>query len=132
MLMQPGDGMRWLRLAAEAPRAAHHAQAGSSQVWTIAAVAVAIAGSCIVAWQAFETHRTTTLSQRTLEASNALAIDSARSRLDQDAPRIDVYVEQVSFLPADSGSMPGALWSLPADAARLLRVQAQVRVVNLM
>ncbi len=28
--------------------------------------------------------------------------------------------------------MPGALWSLPADAARLLRVQAQVRVVNLM
>src|SRR3984893_13618431 len=110
MLMQPGDGMRWLRLAAAVLRAAPHAQAGSSQVWTIAAVAVAIAGSCIVAWQAFETHRTTNLSQRTLEASNALAIDNARSRLDQDAPRVDVYVEQVSFLPADSGSMAGALW----------------------
>jgi hypothetical protein len=132
MLKQPGDGMRWLRPAGEALRAAHHAQAGSSQVWTIAAVAVAIVGSAIVAWQAFETHRTTNLSQRTLEASNALAIDNARSRLDQDAPRVDVYVEQVSFLPADSGSMPGALWSLPADAARLLRVQALVRVVNLM
>ena len=130
--MMPADGVRWAWLAGDAVRAARHAQAGSPQIWTVAAVLVAIVGSAIVAWQALETHRTTTLSQRTLEASNALAIDSARSRLDQDAPRIDVYVEQVSFLPADSGSMPGALWSLPADAARLLRVQAQVRVVNLM
>jgi hypothetical protein len=130
--MMPADGVRWTWLAGDALRAARHAQAGSTQIWTVAAVLVAIVGSAIVAWQALETHRTTTLSQRTLEASNALAIDSARSRLDQDAPRIDVYVEQVSFLPADSGSMPGALWSLPADAARLLRVQAQVRVVNLM
>jgi hypothetical protein len=76
------------------------------------------------------------LSQRTLEASNALAIDSARTRLDQDAPRVEVYVEQVSILPADSGNAAQAEldsgWSLPADAARLLRVQAQVKVVNLM
>ncbi len=99
MMKQPGEGTRWLALPGEALRAAHHAQSGSStQVWTIAAVVVAIVGSAIVAWQALETHRTTTLSQRTLEASNALAIDSARSRLDQDAPRIDVYVEQVSVL----------------------------------
>src|SRR6266700_3045467 len=132
MMTPPGEGMRWPRLAEVAVRAAHHAQAGSPQLWTVAAVVVAIVGSAIVAWQALETHRTTTLSQRTLEASNALAIDSARSRLDQDAPRIDVYVEQVSALPADSGGMPGALWTLPADAARLLRVQAQVRVINLM
>jgi hypothetical protein len=132
MLKQRGEGMRWLALPGEALRAAHHAQAGSTQVWTIAAVVVAIVGSAIVAWQALETHRTTTLSQRTLEASNALAIDSARSRLDQDAPRIDVYVEQVSVLPVDSQHTPGARWSLAADADRLLRVQAQVRVVNLM
>jgi hypothetical protein len=129
MLKQPGEGMRWLALPGEALRAAHHAQAGSTQVWTIAAVVVAIVGSAIVAWQALETHRTTNLSQRTLEASNALAIDSARSRLDQDAPRIDVYVEQVSVLPMDSQN---TRWSLAADADRLLRVQAQVRVVNLM
>src|SRR5580700_5439897 len=132
MLKQPGEGMRWLALPGEVLRAAHHAQAGSTQVWTIAAVVVAIVGSAIVAWQALETHRTTTLSQRTLEASNALAIDSARSRLDQDAPRIDVYVEQVSVLPVDSQNTPGARWSLAADADPLLRVQAQVRVVNLM
>ena len=124
--------MRLAWLADGALHAARHASAGSSQVWTIAAVVVAIVGSAIVAWQAMETHRTTTLSQRTLEVSNALAIDAARSRLDQDAPRIDVYVEQVSFLPADPGDLPGAGWQLPADAARLLRVQAQVRVVNLM
>ena len=130
--MMPAEGARWAWLAGDALRAARHAQAGSPQIWTIAAVVVAIVGSVIVAWQALETHRTTTLSQRTLEASNALAIDSARSRLDQDAPRIDVYVEQVSAFPRTPGACPGALWSLPADAARLLRVQAQVRVVNLM
>jgi hypothetical protein len=132
MIAQPGEGMRWAWLAGDALQAARHASAGSAQVWTVAAVVVAIVGSAIVAWQALETHRTTTLSQRTLEVSNALAIDAARSRLDQDAPRIDVYVEQVSFLPADPGDMPGARWKLPADATRLLRVQAQVRVVNLM
>ena len=130
--MMPAERARWAWLAGDALRAARHAQAGSPQIWTVAAVVVAIVGSAIVAWQALETHRTTTLSQRTLEASNALAIDSARSRLDQDAPRIDVYVEQVSFLAADSGSISGALLSLPADASRLLRVQAQVRVINLM
>jgi hypothetical protein len=107
-------------------------------IWTILAVAAALVGSGIVAWQALETHRTTTLSQRTLELSNSLAIDNARSRLDQDAPRIEVYVEQVSVLPVDSGNTPvakaesGARWHLPADAERQLRVQAQVRVVNLM
>jgi hypothetical protein len=107
-------------------------------IWTILAVVAALVGSAIVAWQALETHRTTTLSQRTLEISNAMAIDGARSRLDQDAPRIDVYVEQVAALPADSGDMPGSVaesgarWVLPAAAGRLLRVQAQIRVVNLM
>src|SRR5437660_562828 len=110
MMNQPGEGMRWARLAGDALHAARHASGGSTQVWTIAAVVAAIVGSAIVAWQALETHRTTNLSQRTLEISNALAIDSARSRLDQGAPRIEVYVEQVSFLPADSGDLPGARW----------------------
>lgn len=89
-------------------------------------------GTIVVAWQAYETHRTTTLSHRTLESSYSLAIDSARSRLDQDAPRIDVYVEQVSVLPGEPGETPAARWRLPADAGRLLSVQARVRVVNLM
>jgi hypothetical protein len=142
--MMPGKGLRWSRLwHGDALRAAHHAQPGSASLWTIVAVVVAVAGSVFVAWQAWETHRTTSLSQRTLEASHSLAIDSARSRLDQDAPRIDVYVEQVAVLPADPRNTPGpqpgadvatvgARWNLPQDAARLLRVQARVRVVNLM
>ena len=119
--------------------AARHAQsAGSSNTWTIAAVIVAVAGSAIVAWQAWETHRTTSLSQKALDASAALAIDSARSRLDQDAPRIDVYVEGVSILAAGlvdtPGAQiePGARWNLSQDAARSLQVQARVRVKNLM
>jgi hypothetical protein len=132
----PGDALA--AAAHHAHAAAHHAQGGSSQIWTILAVLAALIGSAIVAWQALETHRTTTLSQRTLEASNALAIDSARTRLDQDAPRIEVYVEQVSALPAGAGAGPGpgaeldGQWDLPTDATRLLRVQAQVTVVNLM
>ena len=107
-------------------------------LWTILAVTAALLGTGVVAWQAMETHRTTNLSQRALEASNSLAIDSARTRLNQDAPRIEVYVEQVSVLSAGSGNIPGpqagsgASWQLPADVGRTLQVQAQVRVVNLM
>lgn len=137
--MMPGGGMQWL--PADALRAAHHAGGGgSAQLWTIAAVVAAFVGSAIVAWQAVETHRTTTLSQRALEASYSMAIDSARARLDQDAPRIDVYVEQVSVLPVDSttAGLAAALtavrapWILSRDGARFLRVQARVRVINLM
>ena len=134
-----GDATQWLWLHADALSAARHAHsAGSTNVWTIAAVLAALVGSTIVAWQAWETHRTTSLSQKTLDASAALAIDSARSRLDQDAPRIDVYVEGVSIL--NTGLMdapgsqiePGARWNLSQDAARSLQVQARIKVKNLM
>jgi hypothetical protein len=127
----------WLHeYALSAPRHGH--LAGSSSGWTSAAVVVAVIGSAIVAWQAWETHRTTSLSQKALDASAVLAIDSARSRLDQDAPRIDVYVEGVSVLTAGPEDMPGAQlepgarWDLSQDSARSLQVQARVRVRNLM
>ena len=92
------------------------------------AFVIAVLGTFVVAWQAYETHRTTTLSQRTLESNHSLAIDSARARLDQDAPRIDVYVEQVSMLPGaglpgEPGETPAAGWRLPVDAGRLLSVE---------
>ena len=129
----------WPLLHVYALSAARHAHpARSSNTWTIAAVIVAAIGSAIVAWQAWETHRATSLSQKALDASAALAIDSARSRLDQDAPRVDVYVEGVSVLTAGlvdaPGSQlePGARWDLSQDAARPLQVQARVRVRNLM
>jgi hypothetical protein len=130
-----GEAMRrlWPSLHVDAVGAARHAQpGGSSNVWTIAAVAVAVVGSAIVAWQAWETHRTTDLGRAALVASHSLAIDGARSRLDQDAPRIDVYVEGVSVLATGLEEMTGARWSLEQDAARLLQVQARVRVKNLM
>ena len=145
MITWPGAGRAWLH--AGAPLAARHASGGgSANLWTIVAVLVAAIGSAIVAWQALETHRTTTLSQRALDSSNALAIDSARTRMDQDAPRVDVYVEQVSVLPGGPGASgagagatgagaraePGRRWRLPEDAERVLQVQALVRVVNLM
>ena len=104
----------------------------SNTAVTVLTFAIAALGTIVVAWQAYETHRTTTLSQRTLESNHSLAIDSARARLDQDAPRIDVYVEQVSMLPGDAGETSASEWRLPADASRMLSVQAQVRVVNLM
>jgi hypothetical protein len=138
--VMPGEEMRWLFpwIPAEALRAANDAQQGSASLWTIVTVVVAALGSAFVAWQAAETHRTTALSQLTLQVSQSLAIDSARSRLDQNAPRVDVYVEQISVVAADSPNAPGsqiesgARWNLPAEAARFLRVQAQVSVVNLM
>lgn len=145
MITWPGTGRAWLY--AGAPWAARHASGGGSpNLWASAAVLVAAIGSAIVAWQAWETHRTTTLSQRALDSSNALAIDSARTRMDQDAPRVDVYVEQVSVPPGAPGASgvgggagaggvrarPGSRWRLPEDAERVLQVQVQVRVVNLM
>jgi hypothetical protein len=139
--MTSGEAMQslWPWLHEYALSAAGHAPpARSSNVWTIAAVVVAAVGSAIVAWQALETHRTTSLSQKALDASAALAIDSARSRLDQGAPRIDVYVEGVSILTAGPQNMvgaqiePGARWDLGQDSARSLQVQARVRVKNLM
>ena len=78
------------------------------------AFVIAVLGTIVVAWQAYETHRTTTLSQRTLESNHSLAIDSARARLDQDAPRIDVYVEQVSVHPGQA--FPGL--AFPASQGR--------------
>ena len=129
----------WLLYArASAARPAAHGTSMPTSFWTIAAVVVAGLGSVFVAWQALETHRVTTLSQQTLSASYLLAIDSARNRLDQHAPRIDVYVQQVSVLAAESADgrgeeiESGAQWEMPADAARLLRVQAVVNVANLM
>jgi len=139
--MRPGEAIRWLWpwLHANALGAARHGHpTGSANVWTIAAVVVAAVGSAIVAWQALETHRTTSLSQRALDASAALAIDSARSRLDQDAPRVDVYVEGLSILTAGLADVPGSQiepgsrWDLNRDAARSLKVQARVKVRNLM
>jgi hypothetical protein len=139
--MLSGEAMQtlwpWLhRYALSAARHTHAAR--SPNAWTIAAFVVAAAGAAIVAWQAWETHRTTSLGQKALNASAALAIDSARSRLDQDAPRIDVYVEGVSLLSSGLVDTPGAQiepgerWNLGRDAARSLQVQARVRVRNLM
>jgi hypothetical protein len=129
----------WPWLHVYAGSAARHAHAvRSTNVWTIAAVIVAAVGGAIVAWQAWETHRTTNVSQQALIASAALAIDSARARLDQDAPRIDVYVEGVSLLNpglldvAGDQIEPGGQWNLGQDAARSLQVQARVKVRNLM
>src|SRR5437762_14197677 len=87
--MMSGEATRWLwsSLHADAISAARHAPSGgSANVWTVAAVVVAVAGSAIVAWQAWETHRTTDLGRAALAASHSLAIDGARSRLDQGAP----------------------------------------------
>jgi hypothetical protein len=139
--MLSGGAMQslWPWLHGYALSAARRGHAGGSpSAWTIAAFVVAAVGSAIVAWQAWETHRTTSLGQRALNASAALAIDSARTRLDQDAPRVDVYVEGVSLLSAGlvdtPGAQiePGARWNLSQDATRSLQVQARVRVRNLM
>src|SRR5262249_56723481 len=107
--MVSGEAVRWLSpwLHVDALSAARHAQSsGSSNVWTIAAVLVAVAGSAIVAWQGWETHRTTSLGRKALDASHSRAIDSAPSPLDQDAPPVDMYVERLSRPPAWLARLP--------------------------
>jgi hypothetical protein len=139
--MVPGEPLRWPwpRLPVDALSAAGHGHSGGSvNLLTLATFIVAAAGAAIVAWQAWETHRTTELGRRALDASNSLAIDGARARLDQDAPRVDVYVERVFVHTSGLVNVPGsriepnARWDLAQDSARLLQVQARVIVKNLM
>src|SRR5215467_4699659 len=74
--------------------AAAHSIAGSGTPgWTIAAVVVAAGTALFVGWQALESHRATSGSAQALRASQAIAVDNARARLDQNAPRAELYVE---------------------------------------
>src|SRR5579859_2321380 len=117
------------------------AQAGdaiSPGWWTIAAVIVAAAAAVFVAWQAFESHRATLVGLKAVAASQAMAVNSARAYLDQDAPRLEVYLfaQWPPLLSSGVGRVPTRVpiatqWRFPDDAAELLTLRASVRIVNL-
>src|SRR5262249_9904667 len=134
--MVSGEAVRWLSpwLHGDALSAARHAQSsGSSNAWTIAAVLVAVAGSAIVAWQAWETHPTTGLGPKALGAPPSLPVDRARPPPAPDAPPIQMYIPTAGLVDVPGSQIePGARWNLSEDAARLLQVQARIRVKNLM
>jgi hypothetical protein len=96
--------------------------------WTIAAVIVAALAAVVVAWQAYEAHRATALSQDALRSSQAVAVDGARARIDAGAADVEVYVKAVRLvLPLDETERR---WSLPADGDEVIFTQADVEVIN--
>jgi hypothetical protein len=105
--------------------------------WTVAA---AFGTGLFVAWQAFETRRATNANRRAVQASQAVAVDAARARIDEHAPRLQVSVDSPSWPPLEPsvvvGGEPnpqpaGKEWHFPRDAKKDLMLRVQVWVKNL-
>lgn len=116
----------------------------------IIAVIVAMIAAGLVGWQAWETRRATEASGRALVAAQAVAIDSARARLDAAAPRVrlDVSLQWPPFDKAKPMPGPGVggddsrplqpmmrardpVWHLPSDKHVRVCVRFVVRIENI-
>ncbi len=108
-----------------------------TDVWTEVAAAAASVSAClaapallVVGWQAWEMRKTTRLTRD-------IALDSLRGRLDDQAPQVEVLVQNVSWPPlmASSDSWPDpwpttTTWRFPRDEEQQLLLSAQVVVKN--
>jgi hypothetical protein len=117
--------------------------------WAIIAVIVATFAAGFVAWQAWETRRATKASDKSLIAAEAVAIDSARARLDANAPqvRLDVSMQWPPFDRAKPIPGPGVggddsrpiqptpprnpQWHLPSDKHQRVCVRFAVQIENI-
>jgi hypothetical protein len=114
---------------------------GWTQTAAIATAASAVAtaaSAAFIAWQAAETRRATRTAQGSLLAAQATALDAARARLDNQAPRVELNVEMYRwppYTPSESGGKPqpwpaGTTWHLPRDGRQRLLVSVLVNIAN--
>ncbi len=112
----------------------------------IIAVVVAVFTGLAVAWQSWLTRRATNVSTKALIAAQAVAIDTARARLDANAPlvRLEVSMEWPPFDSAKSptgvgGGLPRPIpvtqrnheqWHLPSDKRQQVCVRFTVKIDN--
>ncbi|MFI1212026.1 hypothetical protein ACH4UV_31000 [Streptomyces sp. NPDC020802] len=117
----------------------------SNTFWTALSATATAAAFVVVAWQSFLTRRAVVTAQRALAtadralvASQAVALDAARARLDGQAPAVSVRVHEVPWPPyawTPSG-MPvghwptGYEWHFPAKQDERIVLQAGIRVQN--
>lgn len=110
----------------------------SEDFWsTLGDVATALA-FIVVAWQAFLTRRALLVAQHALTASQSVALDTARTRMDAQAPDVAVRISGVEWPPKawTSAGMPvgtfpaGHEWHFPIKQEERLVLQAPLRVEN--
>ncbi|MFF4145959.1 hypothetical protein ACFY0A_32430 [Streptomyces sp. NPDC001698] len=104
--------------------------------WGIAAAVATSASALFVAWQAGETRRSTKISQNALKSSQAVALDAARGRLDDQAPQVEVHLADAAWPPLGPSSgwpqpWPAAQeWHFPRDEDVLLALRVTLHVIN--
>jgi hypothetical protein len=92
-----------------------------------------------VAWQAYRIRQGNEVAQRALIASEAVAIDAARARLDAQAPAVSVRLTDEAWPPhrasqfgVIAGEWPaGYEWHFPAKESERIVLQARVLVENM-
>ncbi|MFD6327639.1 hypothetical protein ACFWOL_33585 [Streptomyces sp. NPDC058442] len=104
--------------------------------WGIAAAVATSASALFVAWQAGETRRATKISQNALKSAQTVALDAARSRLDDQAPQVAVHLSDAAWPPLGSSSgwpqpWPAVqAWHFPRDEDVLLALRVTLHVTN--
>ncbi|MBY8868710.1 hypothetical protein [Streptomyces sennicomposti] len=108
-----------------------------TDTWGIAAAVATSASALFVAWQAGETRRSTNISQHALTSSQAVALDAARGRLDDQAPQVEVHLTPETAWPPLGPSAgwpqpwpPAQEWHFPRDEDTLLALRVTVHVTN--
>lgn len=104
--------------------------------WGIAAAVATSVSALFVAWQAGETRRATKISQNALKSAQTVALDAARSRLDDQAPQVAVHLSDAAWPPLGSSSgwpqpWPAVqAWHFPRDEDVLLALRVTLHVTN--
>jgi len=104
------------------------------------AIVAAVATALIVAWQSLETARAASAAEEglrgaadSLRVSQALAIEAERARLDTEAPRLIVRINEPEWPPrvgrqhlgSEPAQLPqGEIFRLPKDGARRVTMRA--------
>ncbi|BBJ41243.1 hypothetical protein AB0L49_31475 [Streptomyces antimycoticus] len=101
----------------------------AAAVGTVASAAAAAVATGLVAWQA-------RLARRANASAHAVVIDSAKARLDAEAPDLDVRALAPAWPPLsdaqDSASLPtrDTVWSFPGDERKTLVCTLAVELTN--
>ncbi|MCQ9129983.1 hypothetical protein [Streptomyces hilarionis] len=111
----------------------------SDTFWTALSACATAAAFVAVAWQSFLTRSAVVTAQRALIASEAVALDAARGRLDVEAPNVSVKVSDVPWPPLAwtphgmpiQPFPPGSdVWHFPEKETERLVLQAKIEVKN--
>jgi hypothetical protein len=111
----------------------------SDNFWTALSASATAAAFLAVAWQSVLTRNAVKVAQDALIASEAVALDAARTRLDGHAPHVGMRMTDVPWRPLawtptgmPVGAWPtGYEWHFPAKENERIVLQARIAMKNL-